>query len=206
MRVWIPPRRGPRIRSRERPRSSRKTVLVDNAVSTMAFSIGLPFWLASFETALTLHGWPAGVDEKLGDLLSSIYLTSLMVVEMTSSAEVIPESTLRIPSSRRVRMPEFARALRSSRVVAALVHHVPDFVIDHEDLEDAHPAFVTLCLQLSQPTRLHDRALRRVASSSRRASHFRLGRDLVRVPCSSGRACRTSRCANGADRGRDEEG
>ena len=109
------------------------------------------------------------LDEKIGELFFSHsndcerftslqhdvtgpQLTSPTVMEMTSSAEVRPASTLRTPSSRKRAHAEFAGALPQHQSRGALVDHVADFVVDHKNLEYAHPAFVTGLAALSHPT------------------------------------------------------
>ena len=65
---------------------------------------------------------PAGFDEHISDLLRiHTHSTSVMVVVMTSSAVVIPASTLRTPSSRSVRMPSSRARLLSWIVDAPLM-------------------------------------------------------------------------------------
>ena len=90
-------------------------------------------------------------------------------MEITSSAEVRPASTLRTPSSRKRAHAEFARALAQNKSRAAFVDHVPDFVVDHENLEDAHSPLVTGVAALVAADRLHDLRFAQLPGSIRNA-------------------------------------
>src|SRR5207244_1629722 len=61
------------------------------------------------------------IDKKIEDLLVIHQFTSAIVTEMTSSAEVRPESTLRTPSSRKVRMLSSRARWRKRKVEVRLL-------------------------------------------------------------------------------------
>src|SRR5207248_5650362 len=61
------------------------------------------------------------IDKKIYDLLVIHQLRSAIVTEITSSAEVRPESTLRTPSSRKVRMPSSRARWRRRKVEIRLL-------------------------------------------------------------------------------------
>ena len=86
------------------------------------------------------------------------YATSVIVVVMTSSAVVNPASTLRTPSSRNVRMPSSRARLAKLDGRRPVNDHVPHFIVDHEQLENAHPAFEALCRGSFASGRPSDRA------------------------------------------------
>ena len=87
-----------------------------------------------------------------------------MVAWTTSPPEVRPESTLRMPSSRRVRMP-------SSR---AGVDHAADLVVDEENFKNPHPAPEAVAAAFFAADRAENRGIGHARDVQRERAHFLL--------------------------------
>ena len=158
----------------------------------------LPFTFASLKTSSACDGWRTCCSTKRSATCLSFIvdvrmasthvwgaqLLSFGVAESRRGFEIArslranrdllrarrPPRTLRTPSSRKVRMPSSRARWRSDQGRAAFVDHVPHFVVDDEDFENAHAPFVAGLRGIGRSRPVSSPALRAIAPARCRSA------------------------------------
>ena len=96
-----------------------------------------------------------------------------MVMEMTSGGSQSGKDFAH-PVFTQSAHAQFACALAQMKGGAAFINHVPNFIVDNENLEDAHSSFVTGLPAMIAPDRLHDLGFAELSGLDAKGPHFGL--------------------------------
>src|SRR5437763_1540760 len=144
-----------------------------NPPSTIACTIVLPFRFVSFKTSSACDGWSTCCSTK-----SSATCFSFMLTHVSESgrdhffgAGQATENFAN-PVLAQGAHAKLARALPQIQSGAAFIDHVPDFVIEHENLKDSHATFVTGAAALVAAFAAHDLRVAQLSGFDPERAHF----------------------------------